>query len=264
MNLWLAIIDFFASGQRRRGIPVTLPGEEVVKAHRVTAPIKTAITLTQHETGITFDFPMCDSVRSIESEEAWRIFQIGLFLVVGAVLAHAIIKSTIPGLMSHQIVGVPFGAGLTILVIAANRASRLLREKDAQNDNPQQLSVAGNLLVRTSRDQQKQVWYENEIRDIVLTQSALTGATDDAGGYTYNFRLEVWLHNGEIVNLITWNSVVLNADDGPREELEWVTTQLRLALWPTATSAEPSPADDPHANAIRAKDAPREETRYTE
>ena len=257
MYLWRAIIDFFKSGQRRRAIPAASAAVEVVNSHQREPLIPAAITLTKHETGITLEFPMREDRRPILRALAWRQFHGGLFFLMVPILAYA--SCQFFGYRHSINYWTPvFVTGLFLLAAAANKSSVI--NQDAYDDDLQQLSVLGNLLVRTSRDLHKQVWYQHEIRDIALMQGARPKTANIASGDVGNLRLEVSLSNGDVVSLIPWNSDLSLVNSYPREELEWVATQLRLALFPTA----PQSSDDPHATAIRAKDASREETRYTE
>ncbi|MSU77384.1 MAG: hypothetical protein EXS16_04720 [Gemmataceae bacterium] len=267
MNLWRAIIDFFASGQRRRGSPVNQSADVVEKEKQGNPPITSTITQTTHEAGITLDFPMREDSRPSARELAWRQFQIGLFLSLASVMIYAICKRF--GIHDVAVyLGIPLIAGLIMLIAAAHAGSSVIRE-NSYDDDLQQLSVAGNLLVRTSRDLRKQVWYQHEIRDVLLLQSleathdeSTEGATTPT--VTYHFCLVVWLHNGEMVHLAASGGTHPLPHYRPHGELGWVATQLRLALFPTSSGPEPPSAGDPHANAIQAKDARREETRYTE
>src|SRR5262249_29210863 len=138
------------------------------------------------------------------------------------------------------------------------------RESDA---DLLQLAVAGNLLVRTTRDHKKQVWYRQEIEAILLENDVETQTNNGEGGPSvgaglYHLLLVVRLANGERTTIARWDANYPLTDYRPRAELEWVATRLRQALFHTTT--EPAPTrDDRLAHAVQVTTDSGDKTRIT-
>lgn len=164
--------------------------------------------LSSNATGITIDFPLSDDDRDCARRHAWMFFQVGVFVLVGTVFGFAIFHRV--GLAFYAwIVYFPFIGGLLLLIVAAHKGTQSWQTAH-HDDDVRQLAVSGNLLVRTTRDHRKQVWYRDEIKAIQL---------DDRRPPI----LVVVLENGESAILAIW-------DDGETNEPERVASALRQAL----------------------------------
>ncbi len=111
----------------------------------------------------------------------------------------------------------------------------------------QAISVAGDLLVRTTGLGDKQVWRRGEIQDIGVMVSLGTG---DSEGNTSpdTASLSVLTWKGRIDQL---HHTIFDrgSNETPREEMEWIASQLRLALKlyapPAAAAAPDALAESP-------------------
>ena len=137
------------------------------------------------------------------------------------------------------------------MVVAANRSFTAWTGTKADEDL-RQLSVAGNLLIRTTRDHRKQIWYRHEIREISLQESVETHESSEGGTtYAYRLLLSVVLHNDERGLLMTMECGYPLTDYRPRAELEWIATLLRQALHTEAPSEATAVSAEPVSEAIR-------------
>ncbi len=266
MNLWHAISDFVWR-QGRRANPLDDDRDaRIMETHRVDPPITTEITLTRHNIGITIDFPLTDDCGSINNDQGWRDFGIGLLLSLGPIIGFLILMQLrIAGLGYYYALGIAFLLGLLSFVFSAQKATNAIQQFDMDRaDEVRQLAVVENLLVRTSRDHRKKVWTRDEIFKIRLVSRESAHQSQGASGPDLDLRVVVFLKSGESFNLVVLDKAVPRTDYFPLEELEWVTTQLRHALWRTESDPESHLGTSTHLDAIHAKDSPQEETRYTE
>lgn len=132
-------------------------------------------------------------------------------------------------------------------------------------DRLRQLSVVGDLLVRNAGDQRKQIWYQHEMRAIILEHEVATSTCEFLGKMPFTFqtfylRVLLILHAGDSIELFTKTASDPLNDYDRHAELEWITTQLRLALFPSLTHSK----DERIAHAIQVNAAPKDESRYTE
>jgi hypothetical protein len=228
---------------------------------RVEPPIHSKILLTQHEAGVTLEFPLPDDDRERARRRAWRAAEIGILLLIGSVFWGAIC-----GIMHWEGMAgfaVPaFLVGIGLLIAAANMMTGIIGTNQARDDDLFQLSALGNLLIRTTRDHRKQIWYRDEIRDLRVEDRVETTAHDGDGGTHYSsvhiVQLMLELHAGDRVMLLGRAAGESTEDYRKKAELEWVATVLRQAL---QAEAPETPQVSPHA--IQAANVPPEETRIT-
>lgn len=162
------------------------------------------IALTPHDAGIILDFPRHVDPRQIGRRRAWRTFEVGILTLIFTVIGYVALDMA-HGLRWHIVLVAPFFFGLTCLVLAASRAVAA-RDLPGGEDDVRQLSVLGDLLIRTTPEERKQVWYRHEIQAI---------SVDDAV-------LSVILQGGE--------RAMLAGPPIASEELDWIAAELRQAL----------------------------------
>jgi hypothetical protein len=114
----------------------------------------------------------------------------------------------------------------------------------------QAISVAGDLLVRTTGLGDKQVWRRGEIQDIGVTVSL--GTSDSEGASSPDtVTLSVLTWKGRSVRL---HHAIFDRgrNETPREEMEWIASQLRLALGLFTPTIAPTPTVEtpPSSSAI--------------
>jgi hypothetical protein len=197
-------------------------------ADRSEPPLNSQVALTHPGTGVTLDFPLPEDGRLRARRSAWCAFEIGVLLLVGAVIWFAVCSSADwPSLLT--LAYIMFMVGIGTLIAAANQG-RAAWYENQQDDDLRQLSVVGNMLIRTARDHRKKAWYRGEISTIrasvVVVYANSEGGTSSVAHFLH---LVLELHNGEKVILLG-RSYEPSADYRPKAEYEWVATRLRQAL----------------------------------
>lgn len=208
---------------------------------RTEPPLNSQIALTQPGAGITLEFLLPQDDRLDARRRAWRAFEIAIILLVGAVIWFVVCKrAEWPSLL--LLAYIMFMIGIGTLIASANQ-SWAAWQNNQVDDEVRQLSVVGNMLIRTSRDHRKKAWYRSEIRTI--RADVLTGHSSSEGGaitVSYCLKLILELHNGEMVNLLPPKEYEPRDDYRPRAEFEWVATRLRQALLESAGEPEETDA----------------------
>ena len=219
---------------------------------RLEPPLNSKVKVTQHEAGVTFDFPLLDDARPRARRRAWRSYEVGIFLLMAALVWYALCQ--LRAWHHFQVLAVfAFGAGILFLMAASSQSWMAWRDNGA-DEALRQLAVIGNLLIRTARDHRKQIWYRQEIRAVELEDRVETHENHGEGsGSTvvtyYVLDLVLRLHNGDKALLTTWTNAYPLSDYRPKAEVEWVATVLRQTL--LADSHEtPSAPDAAGANPV--------------
>ena len=212
----------------------------------VAVPPNTEIVLTTSDSGFTLDFPLGEDAHMRQRRGAWQKAQLGIFLMMAAVLWFAACSYLQRSEWALSVV--PLVAGICLLIVSAQESCKAWQGAGVDSDL-RQITVAGNLLVRTTRDHQKQVWYRDEIKAIDLEEAVEMNSV----------MMFVRLHSGERQRLATLFRESSPADDNPHGELEWIASLLRQALGPG--SLHESNQQDAHAIQDRAPRA--KETRIT-
>jgi hypothetical protein len=186
---WIA--DFFLGKQ---SVPAPFPAEAII---------------THTKDGVAVDFTLPDDPRIEQSRRAWRAFEIGIFILLGAILWFAVcVNMEWPG---TGFLCVPaFLLGLELLIVAANISSRW-RNPDI-DEACRQLAIVGAMLIRTARDQQELTWQRDEILALAVESETLPDS---------DFALVLYLEGGVTVVLTR------STDD---VELERIARALRSAL----------------------------------
>lgn len=246
------------TAERPAPIPIHTESPGEIQAEREEPPLNSKIVLTRTETGVTLDFPMPEDRRASLRRKAWRWFEAGLFLLVGDVLAYAILavfqwRDPLPFL------AIPFFAGLICLMTAASQASTAWSGAGGDADL-RQLGVAGNLLIRTTRDHNKRVWFDHEIARIEVERDF----TEDGPDWLL---LKLHTNAGEATTLYGPFGDDSRTDYRRKAMLEWIATVLKHALHRSEhdVSLEPMPAEveESRAHAIQDKTARSAETHIT-
>ncbi len=194
------------------------------------------VAATYHDAGVTLDFPLPEDLRDAGRRRAWRLYEIGTFLLLGSVLWISFCYA-MEWFGVVPLATLPFVVGILLLIMAANRSGASWSD-DHYDRDLRQLAFAGNLLVRTFRDHQKEVWYRHEIRSISVVAPAVTDAATSVAGR--GAQLVMQLQNAEPVILWELGSAHASTDRERNTELEWIATVLREALargLPEATDA---------------------------
>jgi MFS family permease len=228
-----------------------------VRPERSAPPLNSRILLTAHDAGISLDFPLVEDPRHRGRRLAWRTFEAGIFILMGTLIAFAACAMG-QWRELQPFLGLPFVVGLICLATAARQSWATWQDTRA-DDELRQLRVVGNILIRTSRDHRKQVWYRDEIRAIALEEKIERHEPPSEGGIAGNFvlyclLLVVELHNGEKATLTRRASPHPTDDYRPKAELEWIATQLRQSLFANADEPTPATQNEPLAHAIRTAD----------
>jgi hypothetical protein len=205
---------------------------------RAEPPLNSRVKVATSHAGLAFDFPLPEDPRPAIRKHAWRMFEIGIVILVGAVIWYAICVAAGLG-EARGLAGMAFIAGIVMLLIAGSKSVSSWVDH-RQDDDLLQLSVLEKMLVRTSRDHQKRLWYASEIRTIQAVVQEHS-STSEGGEVTvsYSLSLVVELHNGQKVSLV--NRPYTPADYRPKAEYEWLATKLRHALLDEKLQAEDSP-----------------------
>jgi hypothetical protein len=231
---------------------------------RPSLPPEARVVVTRHEAGITLDFPLIIDDHLAARRRAWRFFEVGVFLLVGSVGCLAACRmagwfALIPML------AVPFLAGIVALVAAANRMRTAWNDAHGV-DFLCQLAVAGNLLIRTWRDQRKQIWYRQEIRTIKIEDKLESNADESEGCTTYlstyAFQLVIELQSSKQLVLLADGSSLPAGLYRSKAELEWIAAQLKLALFPAGPET-PGSDNVPSPHSIQKKVDYSERDRFT-
>ena len=200
-----------------------------MQVERRDRPLHSKIVLTRQETGVTLDFPLIADSRIHDRRAAGGTFKIaiGIWAALFACwgFCWAIDQPPLIGCFCPVAV-----LGAATLFLAACQAATT---GQYYPHGLRQLSITDNLLIRTAFDQSKQVWYRQEIRTFGLVEDNVESTATDENGSSYPvvnrvLRLVVELHNGEKAILLGISAGL--ADYRPKAELEWIATQLRLAL----------------------------------
>lgn len=249
--------EFASFTQRLLKIAVEDPDQLVPE--RETAPLACKIVLVRHETGVALDFPLTSDARDGARRRAWRTFEVGVLTLLGTVIVYALgAFLQRPELLPFLVI--PFVAGLIYLISASGQGWKAWQEH-AGDAELRQLSVAGNMLIRTARDHSKQIWYREEIRaiDVVervlqTTSTSSEGTVDAATSKFLEVRLA--LLDGKDVVLREIDAATAQADYRCKAELEWIATELRRALFQEATETPPfTPDETAHSIVDRAAHA---------
>ncbi len=118
-----------------------------------------------------------------------------------------------------------------ILFLFALRQFWLHWQDPEKDESLSQIALAGNLLVRTSRDQRKQIWYRQEILEYAIEEEMEEHTTSGEGSTSTTIILHLTLyaklHNGEKAMLIRRSTSPPWFDYRVKAELEWITTHLQ-------------------------------------
>lgn len=116
-----------------------------------------------------------------------------------------------------------------------------IRADESTRALTQAISVVGDLLVRTTGLGDKQVWRRGEVRDIgVIVALGTSDSEGNTSPDTASLSLLTW--QGQ-TTVLRWAIFDRGRNETPREEFEWIASQLRLALkLYTPPSAAPTPA----------------------
>jgi hypothetical protein len=178
------------------------------------------VRVTEHETGVTLDFPCPRDAHREGRLRAWRSFEIGIGLQIGAVIWYAACAmATWP---AGQLLAVlPLAAGLVVLVIASNQSWAAWQEQ-VNDDQIIQISVVGNLLIATARDHRSQLWRREDILGISL-EPMPPAETFDA--------VRMLITSTESYDVVMLGPVVAGDNDrGLEAELARIAYLLRRAL----------------------------------
>lgn len=132
------------------------------------------LTLTRHDTGLTLDIPLPPDPREPARRRAWRLFEVGILLLVSILIGYVALDMT-DRRAQQPWLGIPFVVGIVLLAAAASKSWSGFREHDAGKAT-RQLSVVGDMLLRTTRDEVKQIWYRHEIHAIAARWRSATGS----------------------------------------------------------------------------------------
>jgi hypothetical protein len=249
------------------GLRVAVESPLGVQPERSAAPLNSKIVLTAHDSGISLDFPLAEDPRYRARRRAWRTFEAGILLLIGTLIAYVF---CVMGEWRElqPFLGFLFVVGLICLVGAASQSWATWQDTRA-DDELRQLSVVGTMLIHTSRDHRKQVWYRNEVRAITLEEKIehfdIPNDGRTPGSFVlYCLLLIVELHNGDKAVLTRRASPHPTDDYRPKAELEWIATQLRQALFAAAAAPTPVNENESLAHAIRAAESYVDEKRITQ
>ena len=229
---------------------IRMPAKEAfeIGQEQLEPALYPSVNVTRNETGVTIDFPFSLDGHLKARRRAWRFFEVGILLLIGTVVCFAVCRLAGWSAIIPMLV-VTFVAGLVALMAAASRMWSAW--SDALGvDLLGQLAVAGNLLIRTWRDQRKQVWYRHEIRAIKIDDKLNSTAQESEGCHTslstYAFQLVIELQSGAEIVVLADGSSLPAGVFRPRAELEWIASLLRQALdrEPGQTSAWPALVED--------------------
>jgi hypothetical protein len=222
---------------------------------RPEPPLNAQVAETHPGTGITLDFPLPEDDRPGAYGAGWRAFEVGILLLVGAVIWYAVCRmADWPSFLA--LAYIMFFIGIGILISAANQAWESWRQTH-QDDELRQLSVVGNMLIRTARDHRKKAWYRGEILTI-RAEVVVVREPDSEGGtksVSYFLHLVLELHNGEKVILLG-RTYEPGADYRPKAEFEWIATRLRQALLPAEAGEPAGPIREADASSQAIKEMP--------
>ncbi len=226
-----------------------------VQPERRAAPLNSKIVLTAHDTGISLEFPVAEDPRYQARRRAWRTFEVGIFILMGTLIAFAVGRMFEWRGMPAGFLTVPFVVGLLCLAAASSQSWATWQDVRT-DDELRQLSIVGNMLIRTSRDHRKRVWYRDEIRAITLEEKIERVDVPSEGGtptiFTYHcLQLIVETHTGDKA-ILTRHAAPHPTDDyHPKAEMEWIATQLRQALFAAVDAPTVANQNEPLAHAIR-------------
>jgi hypothetical protein len=222
-----------------------------VRTERLRPPLSAKVSAVHHDSGVTLDFPLPDDARLVNRREAWHLFEIGLFLLMAAIIWFAACMAF--GWRDQaSFATLPFLGGLALLVAAA-RQSWAGWTDTTVDDDLRQLCVVDNLLIRTSRDHRKQVWLGQEIREIALLEKVgIVTRSTETGESTSVYDLDLALVLGDEAKVVL-RSLRCDyplPDYRLRAELEWIATLLRQAL-STQPATPPAIGHEPVEQAIQ-------------
>jgi hypothetical protein len=209
--------------------------------------VHSSVIVTRHDAGVTIDFPFSLDGHLEARRRAWRYFEVGILLLIGTVIGFPVCVAVWFEMI--PILAVTFVAGIIALVAAADRMWSAWNDVPG-NDFLCQLAVADNLLIRTWRDQRKQIWYRHEIRAIwiedKLNNTVRESEGCNTGRSTHAFQLVIELQSGDGIALLADGSNMPAGVFRPKAELEWIATLLRqtLGLEPVERPASPMLAED--------------------
>jgi hypothetical protein len=216
-----------------RDLHVAIEDPRSIQADRVAAPVSSKIALTRHDTGITFDFPLPADPRERARTRAWVLFEIGILSLISTIIVYVFFQ--VYNFETGVIfLVVPFVGGLIALASASGQSWKAWLDHTSDADM-RQLSVAGNMLIRTSRDHRKQVWYREEIRFVGMVERSYESNSSGEGGSYVTimraFQLVVESNDGQSAILHGIDAEAAQADYRPKAELEWIATEIRRALF---------------------------------
>jgi hypothetical protein len=209
--------------------------------------VHSSVIVTRHDAGVTIDFPFSLDGHLEARRRAWRYFEVGILLLIGTVIGFPVCVAVWSVII--PMLPVTFIAGLITLMAAASRMWSAWSDALGM-DFVCQLAVADNLLIRTWRDQRKQIWYRHEIR-VIWIEDKLNNTVKESEGcntssFTHAFQLVIELQSGDGIVLLADGSSLPAGVFRSKAELEWIASPLRQALnpepgqWP----ASPTFAED--------------------
>ncbi len=192
------------------------------------------VTLTRHDTGITFDFLLPEDPRELARRRAWRLFEIGLFTLVATVIAYVVLHM-LEWRVEMTFLAILLLVGITFLATAGSHSWKAWLD-DESGDAIRQLSFAGDMLICTSRDHRKRIWYRDEISAIAISSETLATDAYKRPHSVASVQLAVTLKDGASVAL---------GSPWPRQQradLELILNELQKAM-----SKHPPPVNTSHA-----------------
>jgi hypothetical protein len=222
-----------------------------------TPPPGSNIVLSRHEAGVALDFPLSEDAHLEARRRAWRTFEIAIVLLIICVVIYAAcgVMRRAPLFLAGGL-AVLFFAGIVLLIIASSRSWHAWSETRG-DDFLCQLAVFDDLLVRTWRNQRKDVWYCREISAIWVkdkpSDTAPAGERLPSYLHASAFHLVLELKGGDEITLLADGTNLPAGEFRSQAEMEWIATVLRQAchlgppdgaiqdLGETARDARPSP-----------------------
>lgn len=177
--------------------------------------------VTEHETGVTLDFPCPRDAHREGRLRAWRSFEIGIGLQIGAVIWYGFCGMA--NWPAGQLLAVlPLATGVVVLVVASSQSWAAWQEP-VTDDQIIQISVVGNILIATARDHRKQVWRQEDITDVALELMPRVDSCD---------AVRLLLKSNDSCDVVMLGPFIARDDErGLEAELPRIAQVLRQALF---------------------------------
>lgn len=232
--------------------------DSFARAVHAEQPPGSGIVLTRQETGVSLDFPQREQERARQSRHAWQTFEVGMIAFLAALIFFAVCRmNQAPEWL--PIAGMLFIAGFVIVYMAGGQAVAAW-QLPGSDDGLRQLSVADNLLIRTTRDHRKQVWYRQEIHAILVEPLRTPFPDPSSAAVVEVCQVYVELTSSEKIQL---SDVMYPWSEPSRHvEIEWIAHVLRQALFgakPSASAPSTTTAFQVLQPPVESHIAPRQE-----